>query len=655
MAFLGTAILVVGAILFFLLRALGPMTASDTDLPESSEPPSPPPPIRPGSYSVSVNGGEMPIELLPSELRPPRQINAWIEERASNSDLPLAYGESYRFSCQVGRPRPDSLTSGLGAAVPDSDVPAAGLNTEWTVTGAMEMASDSPDIVVTGPLPDGPRIWTARFALHIPRDGDSAVRTVTVTPRPGDDPRLCVALYAGRELYRQLAVRFHIGEARARGPLTVETDCVQSAEHDLNLQPAREWAEPPGVLSVTVFGNLASVRGDFSGQVINTVIPWMPSLGLLAGRMDNVRASAERLWTRWETAFNDVDPDDLDHRLRGFAPEPDWSHLSDEADEAHRATWDRIAASSELRAAAADGYQLFQAVFGRELRAWLDVLPPGSRLDVSWLDRVEGSVSNIPWALMYLRPPSAGSPVDPSLFFGLRFRIGYTAHAADPGSKALGAPARTHRANLLYWGDQPGDDIGVEARRQQQAWDDHPNQVFIPAPGGEPKPQAIRLLDQPGPAPVGVLYFFCECKVGEGNDPVLSFSGSLADRLGRTDLGSTALESRPFVFANACSTASSDPHRANELEAGFFERGCRAFLGTEAKVPIAFASRFATVFFELFERRVDPGPVAAGEALAQTRLFFWTRYRNLGGLLYTYINQYELFLADPEEVAELRA
>jgi hypothetical protein len=375
----------------------------------------------------------------------------------------------------------------------------------------------------------------------------------------------------------------------------------------------------------------------------------------LAGGIESVRASAEKLWTRWEAEFNDVDPDDLFRRLRSFVPMADWSKLPDEADDAHRTAWSRLERSPDLFDLAVDGYRLFQEICPAELQAWLEALPPGSRFDITWPDAGGAVVSNIPWALLYLRPPEGSEPVDPALFLGLRFRIGYTVHDGGNASKALGAPDRSYRANLLYWGDHSGDEAGTEARRQQQIWAERPNQAFIPAPGGEPRLQAVQLLERPAPAPVSVLYLYCECKVGEGNDPVLSFGGSAADRLRRTELGLKALESRPLVFANACSTASSDPHRISELEASFFKRGCRAFLGTEVKVPIAFASRFATVFFELFERRIDPGPVAAGEALAQTRLFFWTRYRNLGGLLYTYINQYELFLADPEEVVELRA
>jgi hypothetical protein len=47
-------------------------------------------------------------------------------------------------------------------------------------------------------------------------------------------------------------------------------------------------------------------------------------------------------------------------------------------------------------------------------------------------------------------------------------------------------------------------------------------------------------------------------------------------------------------------------------------------------------------------------PMAAGEALTQARLFLWTRYRNIGGLFYTYVHQYELFMATNTELDAIR-
>jgi hypothetical protein len=122
----------------------------------------------------------------------------------------------------------------------------------------------------------------------------------------------------------------------------------------------------------------------------------------------------------------------------------------------------------------------------------------------------------------------------------------------------------------------------------------------------------------------------------------------------RTEMGGNPLADRPLVFANACTTSSGDPYVANELEASFFRRGCRAYVGTETKVPIQLASRFAAIFFHFFYRQISPRPIAAGEALAQARLLLWTAYNNIGGIFYTYVNQYELFMATDDEVSALR-
>ena len=58
------------------------------------------------------------------------------------------------------------------------------------------------------------------------------------------------------------------------------------------------------------------------------------------------------------------------------------------------------------------------------------------------------------------------------------------------------------------------------------------------------------------------------------------------------------------------------------------------------------------IFFYFFLRLVDKQqlPMAAGEAVAQTRLFLWSQYRNIGGLLYSYLNQYDLYMASDAEI-----
>ena len=105
-----------------------------------------------------------------------------------------------------------------------------------------------------------------------------------------------------------------------------------------------------------------------------------------------------------------------------------------------------------------------------------------------------------------------------------------------------------------------------------------------------------------------------------------------------------------MVFVNACTSSGSDPYIANQLEETFFTKGCRAYLGAEIKIPVKLASRFATVFYSFFYRSLDDAPMAAGEAVFQARRFLWREYRNLGSLFYSYINQYELFMATDAEL-----
>ena len=152
-----------------------------------------------------------------------------------------------------------------------------------------------------------------------------------------------------------------------------------------------------------------------------------------------------------------------------------------------------------------------------------------------------------------------------------------------------------------------------------------------------------------------MLYLFCQCG-GQPNNPTLRFGSDNdpSNLIVQTDFGTAPLVDRPLVFANACTTLANDPYMASDLEEAFFARDCRAYLGTETKVPIVFGSRFAEIFFQFFYRQLDPEPIAAGEAAVQTRLFLWTHYRNIGGLFYAYVNQYDLFLASEDEVVALR-
>jgi hypothetical protein len=173
--------------------------------------------------------------------------------------------------------------------------------------------------------------------------------------------------------------------------------------------------------------------------------------------------------------------------------------------------------------------------------------------------------------------------------------------------------------------------------------------------------EVLSLFHGPNHRPMPVLCLYCHY---HGPDtrrrrPALRFGhdDTLPNHLiSEHDLAGAEHDDHAFVFLNACGTATSlSPIAANPMQDVFFRRGCCAYVGSEAWIPARLASRFALAFFHFFgRRRPEDLPWAAGEAFTQARQFLWTRYRNLGGLLYSYVNDYNLFLATDAEIAPLR-
>ena len=595
-----------------------------------------------------------------------KRINAWITGRGGRRrSTPLHVRETYDLNVNVGAPVGSSAVEG-DAAIDPSTLPVEGLDTEWVVTAKhLELGATPGEQGIEVVPGNAKEPWTARFQLHIPKIGDSPTRVLTVTPRRASAGRIDLLVLVDGELYRQVVVNLDVsgrGQHPARrraGSAEVERDLVQTPGLHTRLRPTHEWTTPPGRLGVIVQPPNAYVSGSAGGLAVDARTPWYATQASVAGPITNVRAAAERFRARWSDYLNDIDSVELVERLDSV-PRPYWGAAPEPATSRHERTWRAARKSPELRELAYYGRLLYDAFFptGSDLRTWIDLLQPGHRLDVSWQDLDPGWVPSVPWGLMYTGEPK---PVDPMSFLALRLRIGYSAHGVQAGSKALGDPARVYGSNLLYWGSGRADDAtAAEAVWQRDQWSAWKNQLFWPSSRDvrDPKREVVRALARPSPSPVGVLYLYCESNFGaRRDDPVLAFAdpaGTTA-ALSRTDLGLKPLRDRPLVFANACTTSAGDPYVANDLEQRFFQRGCRAFLGTETLVPIQLASRFARIFFHFFYRKADPAPMAAGEAVAQARRFLWHNYLNIGGIFYTYVNQYELFLADDDEVVALRA
>ncbi len=607
-----------------------------------------------------------------------QRMNVWISDNGVTEKLQLLVHRAYVLNFRVGEAVDSSLIGGPIAFIPSSDIPEWGLDTDWVVvTRGCELAPLSPETKVTVEMIEGARTWSARFPLRIPRSGNSELRQFQIKPLHVD-PVVDVVVTVRNELYRQFKIRLSVLDkpiAVYKAPVRVESDVMPTVPEHSGLSPPHEWTTPNDRLSVTVIGPQAVVAGNINGnQISSSIERWIGVQARVAGPIKNVRVAAEILRATWEDHLNNIPADDLSMRLEKWGkshnrktqwggPEYSWSALQDWTDQAHHEHWSRMARSKELRNLAERGRQLFISFFPKtnadKLHDWLASLPPGARLDMSWTPAGgPGYVPHVPWGLMFTGDiPPEGQAIDPMGFLGLRCRIAYTSHESDTAFRSLGSPADTHRANLLYWSTGQNDTTGQEASWQRTSWKRWNNQIFIPGTLQNPKAELLAALEQPGPTPMSVLYLFCQCNTGAGNDPVLRFgsTNAPADTVEQSDLGSSPLTDRPFVFANACTTASADPYMANALEEAFFNRNCRAYLGTETKVPIVLGSRFASIFFHFFYRELDPEPMAAGEAVSQAKLFLWTHYRNIGGLFYCHINQYDLFMATREEVGNLRS
>jgi len=637
--------------------------------------PSPPP--RPGPPPGSGTGGG----LVGGDINPPgpgdgvgngpdtaegqttaRSINVTGHKLNDSPVARFSAGVNYKLKFNVGSPAKWSIAEGDTEV---KDVSPGGLNTHWVVssTGVTFVSEHSSEAVKVQKKDD---TWRAEFDLLIPELGESVALVLGVIPGAGDRT-LHIDIYAvnakgERDQYRELSVRLS-------GGAKVVSDVTWTDPRQTHLGTPHEWTTPALHIQISINRGWADVTTKRAGPRVYEFSQTFAPTPLIAA-IGNVRASLEDLRQESTSYFDDVDAVELATHLRSKPWYPylnsygeGWGPLPCDADDKHKAAFANVQASYEWQKLASDGYALYENCFpkGTELRKLLETMPPGSRIDFHWTEQSgPGWISHVPWALMYMEPVGGADKklADAEKFFGLRFRIGTRSWNVTNGSRAMGDLDISHAMNLLYWGDKPTDEVAPEARWQDAEYSMWKWSTKLPVTAtGNLKQQLVEALDRPSPPPVAVLYFYCHCTVGEGQNPCLRFGNTAKreDTLSRFDLRGKLLPDAPLVFANACTTAQADPYMTSVLEETFFQRGIRAFIGTETKVPIQLASKFAWLYFQFLYRRADPegAPMAAGEALTQARIFLWTQFRNVGGLFYSMTNQYELFLASEDEVLAL--
>ena len=598
-----------------------------------------------------------------------RRISFWIAERESNRDVPLELGVTYHGSFRVGLPVAATLFGG-GDIIPDADIPQSGLKTRWKVVPAnLQFAATDPAVTIDAS-------GEAEFGLLVPKIGDSLTVTLALTPL-AVEAGLLVLIFVGDKLYRELSVSLRVTAGKAV-PIPGESVSNTTRDHALarlgqaDLRTTHEWTTPPGSLTLYVYmPGRASVFGSVDG------VSYPPGEQVYVGTeksdlgntVDALRKAAESLRAKATAYLNDIDPADLLNRLDAFQAQYDWAQLVDFADPAHVAAWNVVAASKELQVLAFYGRKLYDTLFpaDQNSRPWMDALPPGQLVHVVWRkDSGASCIPHLPWEMLYRGDANPGVPVDPTQFWGLRYRIQYTSYNPPRvPSASLGNPQESCCTSLLFFGKSPKE--LAEVQWQRQIWTALSGKIkscLLPSGTADPKSEILKALTDPesvtNPAkiPAAVLYLFCHYGKDPNDTPILRFGDTSDpdDNLTEPEISTSQLVSRPLVFANACATAGTDVYSDNPVTKAFFDRGCRAFIGTDCMVPAAMASRFAVIFFYFFLRLVDKQqlPMAAGEAVAQTRLFLWSQYRNIGGLLYSYLNQYDLYMASDAEIRTLQ-
>ncbi|MGW1141638.1 AAA family ATPase [Streptomyces zhihengii] len=657
--------------------------------------------------AAESSGAPQPLSPEEREAITGQHVNFWFSEPDTDDADTLQVGRRYLGCFQVGSDDPRNRVAGE-RLIPAEDIPPSGLLTRWIVystKAALEVPTDVDFTahVSTSLAGDKPQ-WLVEFELIIPTDGQSDERLIAITPQSAGEIQITADLFVGQDLYRQLSIEIIADEPPSPpgaasdpqpGPAE-ETSAPRPVPHarlsaddspttvpegfDLDsavrapsaasgerrgprlrekhllplgqtaLRPVHSWQRPGTTLNLTLMPPRAKWTLEVDGQGNQSDwIDWTPGSDTgqwVTRSQDALDAIRELCGPR----SNGITSQDISDRLKRFQPSQKWSEQSQHYSEQDAAFWVEIAKHDATRNLAYTGHNLLRALFPRdhELHQRILDLGPGNKLHVDWRSR-DQQVSHIPWQLLYRgNPPGVGQAVDAEDFLGLRLRLSNLPYAQGH-SRAMDPKAT--RAHLLYWG--VGDDTAQTVREHRQEllpW----SPTFLPTVGDDQRAELSSFLCSPKPAPVPLIYIFCQ---GTNTEEVpLRFGSTNApkDTLALADIGMEELKDHPLIFVNACDSSAVVHPFSNTLQHNFMERGSSAYIGGECRVPADFAARFASVFFHfLYTRGPDNIPNTAGEAMSQSRKFFWDEYRSIGGLFYSYVNDYNLCFGDLGEVEQM--
>ena len=626
-------------------RAIG------TDPPQLGNGPEPAAKAVPEMVDLDEGLEALPPRTAADDPTDARRFQGLLSDQHDVDDPSVSSVVEFEYSARTTM-RPLAVTGDAGPL--RQSLPPEGLETVWMVMADVELRSRDRR-VFTGPAGEGR--WYAHFELSIPQVDDSDAVPVEVVHDGGivDLDVVISSMVTGDPIRRLTMTLIGPAEDTPTSAVLTGSDAIIDVPGAARPRPF-EFATAPATFTISVDdGRRATViPGPNQGYSPDTV-DW-PSPNLLDG-IQTLRSHAETVRGTFSADFDALDHDELHARLERdlvtgtyLYDTMDWAVDPGLAGPDAQARWDRLSCSEELLALAHEGYNLYELLFpaGTGARLLLDGAPAGTHIHLVWtVDQDEAAT--IPWGFLYTAPPPLDGPLDPTPFFGLRFRLAWTKWKTAGGDLRLGHSDDIERIHVLYSGD---DVTGQQAAAQRAYYRGFPRHRLVPGHGTDDRAEIVDQLTQPA-GNSAVMHLYCQCSFDaqRGNAASLVF-GSTIDGddyvLTGRFLGRDRLEARPLVFVNACESASGDAYHVNRLEQRFFNRGCRAFMGTETRVPVTLAACFATVFFTFLELTIDGKRLSAGEAAVQARRYLWNNYRNLGGLFYSYVNGYQLRI-DPEQ------
>ena len=142
----------------------------------------------------------------------------------------------------------------------------------------------------------------------------------------------------------------------------------------------------------------------------------------------------------------------------------------------------------------------------------------------------------------------------------------------------------------------------------------------------------------------GMIHFACHCWASEGIYTPQTYLSLTAYEQKKLEIELETLlawegygfQNRPFVFLNACSSATPGQLlQTMNFPSGMLNFGAAGVIATACTVPDRFASAFASKFYELLLGKLENNvSVDIGEVLLETRLYFLREYNNPLGLAY---------------------